>query len=453
MKIKMLFVAMVLFAMASVSHAQFNAILLNFTPLTDQCDGAGTPLGAGCFGTIYWDGNNNGPDAGDLPARIDGSPFGQANFNQIDMASGNDLLGIPGGFATDPAFTISTNTPAPSRYYVKVACSGVAWTSATFTIADGLNEYDLSNGWQCEVTSVPCNEPNNVHIETIGGRNFIANGPYYQCLRFCAGVPTTICLGPLAADEYPHVLLLPGCEHGLIGCDVQCPPASLIYDPAGWVYLAPGVWCNTVLAGNDGCACLCLDFIESAIDLQMNVNAGDSEVEVLWTTATETNMASYNVQRRIMGHAFETIASVTANNTTTISNYTFVDESADNGTVYEYTLQLVDINGSTSMSGTIASATPSVDAAVITEYALLQNYPNPFNPSTNLVFDVVAENNVNLTVYNAMGQEVASLVNGTVGAGRHTVSFDATNLTSGLYFYTVKIGNEFTATKKMLLVK
>ena len=45
------------------------------------------------------------------------------------------------------------------------------------------------------------------------------------------------------------------------------------------------------------------------------------------------------------------------------------------------------------------------------------------------------------------------VTNGTVGAGRHTVSFDATNLTSGLYFYTVKIGNEFTATKKMLLVK
>ncbi|MBK8131193.1 MAG: T9SS type A sorting domain-containing protein [bacterium] len=145
--------------------------------------------------------------------------------------------------------------------------------------------------------------------------------------------------------------------------------------------------------------------------------------------------------------------SVVANNTNTSSSYTFVDESANNGTIYEYTLNLVGLNGTVTALGTIASATPSVDAAVVTEYALHQNYPNPFNPSTNLVFDVVAENVVNLTVYNAMGQEVASLVNGTMAAGRHTVSFDAANLTSGLYFYTVKIGNEFTATKKMLLVK
>ena len=116
-------------------------------------------------------------------------------------------------------------------------------------------------------------------------------------------------------------------------------------------------------------------------------------------------------------------------------------------------LETVNIGGSREAWGVVVNATPSVDNAVVTEYALLQNYPNPFNPSTNLVFDVVAENVVNLTVYNAMGQEVATLVNGTMAAGRHTVSFDAANLTSGLYFYTVKIGNEFTATKKMLLVK
>ncbi|MCB9367404.1 MAG: T9SS type A sorting domain-containing protein, partial [Calditrichaeota bacterium] len=119
----------------------------------------------------------------------------------------------------------------------------------------------------------------------------------------------------------------------------------------------------------------------------------------------------------------------------------------------EYSLQTVNMDGSIESWGLVVTATPSSDAALITEYALHQNYPNPFNPSTNLVYDVVSDNNVNLTVYNAMGQEVATLVNGLQSAGRHTVSFDASNLTSGLYFYTVKIGNEFTATKKMLLVK
>jgi hypothetical protein len=452
MKIKMLFVAMAMFALVSVSHAQFNAILINLVPLTDQCDGGGTPLGAGCFGTIYWDQNSNGPDAADNPVPV-GDGFGQANFNQIDMASGNDLLGIPGGFATDPAFTISTTTPQPSRYYVVVECEGVRWTSSVIVILDGLNEYYIESGWTCEVTSVPCDEPTEVNIETVGGRNFVAQGPYYQCLHMCAGAAVTICLGPLAADERPHAILIPGCAQGLPGCDdTSCPPAVFTWDGV-WTYTPDGRWCTVVVPGSDGCACFCLEFIEGVVDVNFNVEARDNAVEVLWSTVTESDMARFDVMRRMVGHSFEKIGSVNATNTNVTTNYTFVDEDAANGTAYEYTLNLVDINNNVTELGTIASATPSVGAAVITEYALHQNYPNPFNPSTNLIYDVVADNNVNLTVYNAMGQEVATLVNGLVGAGRHTVSFDASNLTSGLYFYTVKIGNEFTATKKMLLVK
>ncbi|MCB9368940.1 MAG: T9SS type A sorting domain-containing protein [Calditrichaeota bacterium] len=447
MKLKMILMAMALFAVASVSQAQFNAILLNFTPLTDQCDFGGNCLSHGCDAVIYWDANANGPDELDSPVAV-GAGFGQANFNTIDMGTGEDLLGLCGGFATDPAFTISTTTPQPSLYYVVVECGGVRWTSAVFTVLNGLNEYEVG-GWQCVPVGPTCNEPTEVLITTAGGRDFPV--PYYQCIGMCENAPVTICLGPLREIERPHARLFEGCSPTNSGCDVDCPGAQYLYDDASWVYNpSTEQWCNVITPLSEGCVCFCLDYIEGVVDVNLTAEARDHSVEVAWTVGAGADVASYEVLRRMVGHEFESLTTVDATN---VTSYTYVDAGAVNGTSYEYTLNLIDANSNVTELGTIVSATPSASAAVITEYALHQNYPNPFNPSTNLVYDVVAENHVDLTVYNAMGQEVATLVNGTVGAGRHTVSFDASNLTSGLYFYTVKIGNEFTATKKMLLVK
>jgi hypothetical protein len=87
------------------------------------------------------------------------------------------------------------------------------------------------------------------------------------------------------------------------------------------------------------------------------------------------------------------------------------------------------------------------------EYSLQQNYPNPFNPSTTIRFNIPNTSNVTLKIYNISGQEVATLVNNeVVSAGVKEVDFNAVNLSSGIYFYTIK-ANDFTATKKMVLIK
>lgn len=86
------------------------------------------------------------------------------------------------------------------------------------------------------------------------------------------------------------------------------------------------------------------------------------------------------------------------------------------------------------------------------EFALDQNYPNPFNPTTTITYSVVKSGNVNITVFDAIGREVATLVNQDQSAGNYSVTFDATNLSSGLYFYTLKSGN-VGMTKKMMLLK
>lgn len=87
-----------------------------------------------------------------------------------------------------------------------------------------------------------------------------------------------------------------------------------------------------------------------------------------------------------------------------------------------------------------------------TAYVLDQNFPNPFNPSTKINFSLPVEGFVTLDVYNSIGQKVATLVNETKSAGTYAVDFDASGLTSGIYFYKISSGN-FTETKKMILLK
>lgn len=85
-------------------------------------------------------------------------------------------------------------------------------------------------------------------------------------------------------------------------------------------------------------------------------------------------------------------------------------------------------------------------------YSLEQNYPNPFNPSTIIRFSVPQQGLVNIKVYNLLGEVVATLVNGEFSTGSYEVNFDASNLSSGIYFYSIT-ANNFVSTKKMMLIK
>ena len=89
---------------------------------------------------------------------------------------------------------------------------------------------------------------------------------------------------------------------------------------------------------------------------------------------------------------------------------------------------------------------------IVEAYALEQNYPNPFNPSTIIRFSIPEQTNVTLKIFNSVGQEVASLFNGEVSAGNHEVNFNASALSSGVYFYRIQ-SPSFTETKKMILIK
>jgi hypothetical protein len=89
---------------------------------------------------------------------------------------------------------------------------------------------------------------------------------------------------------------------------------------------------------------------------------------------------------------------------------------------------------------------------ILKDYHLAQNYPNPFNPSTKISYNIIKQGLVTLKIFDILGREVSTLVNEVQSAGQKDIEFNAENLPSGIYFYTILSG-DFKATKKMILVK
>ncbi|MCX7797479.1 MAG: T9SS type A sorting domain-containing protein [Melioribacter sp.] len=101
---------------------------------------------------------------------------------------------------------------------------------------------------------------------------------------------------------------------------------------------------------------------------------------------------------------------------------------------------------------TKAVSTNVDDLNIPLQFTLFQNYPNPFNPTTTINFTLPKMSYVKLTVYNSLGEKIATILSKQLDAGMHSVNFDASNLPSGTYFYRLEADN-FISTKKMTLIK
>ena len=180
--------------------------------------------------------------------------------------------------------------------------------------------------------------------------------------------------------------------------------------------------------------------------------AGNGNVNLNWTTATETNNKGFEVQRTMNSEQltmsdWESVAFVEGNGTTVeAQNYFFTDKNLSKGK-YSYRLKQVDFNGTFDYSDIV-----EINVEPVYQYSLEQNYPNPFNPSTKISFSVPVSGNVTLAVYNVLGQEVAMLVDKDLSIGVYEYQFNAANLPSGLYFYKLQ-SNGHTQVKKMMLLK
>lgn len=156
----------------------------------------------------------------------------------------------------------------------------------------------------------------------------------------------------------------------------------------------------------------------------------------------------------------QTTISWPANLTTFASSWTMKPQTGSDFTQLDMTTQqsLTFTPSGTSVriliikSGSSLVNVPASENALPTEFTLGQNYPNPFNPSTRISFSVPERSLVTLTVFDILGRPVRQLVSGTVSAGRHEVSFDASDFASGIYFYQLQAGTT-TLTRRMTLMK
>lgn len=184
--------------------------------------------------------------------------------------------------------------------------------------------------------------------------------------------------------------------------------------------------------------------------LAFTASINNSEVQLLWSTASELNNQGFEIERSINdADNFVTIGFVEGKSSSTeINYYSFSDQPSLSGTnKLFYRLKQVDFDGTFAYSDVV-----QVIYDIPTAFVINQNFPNPFNPSTRITYFLPKESFVSIKIYDFLGREVKTLVNDFLSTGSYEIVFDASDMTSGTYFYTMVAGN-YSSTKKMLLLK
>ncbi|KUG25951.1 chitinase [hydrocarbon metagenome] len=181
-----------------------------------------------------------------------------------------------------------------------------------------------------------------------------------------------------------------------------------------------------------------------------------------WETATEVNNYGFEIERQVSSIEYQDsswvkLSFVQGHGTTNSpKEYLFTDSNLpDTGSTVSYRLKQIDNDGTFAYSKIVTvdlSSITSVEEEIPVEYSLAQNYPNPFNPTTTIEYSIPKSVLVSIKIYDLLGREVRTLVNEEKSAGRYEVSFDGSELSSGIYVYSLKAG-DFNKTRKLLLLK
>jgi hypothetical protein len=183
--------------------------------------------------------------------------------------------------------------------------------------------------------------------------------------------------------------------------------------------------------------------------ISFNAEVNENGIKLKWETATELNNTGFDVERRSDKTSFEKIGFIEGKGTTTEKQeYTFLDGGVKGKGKYYYRLKQIDRDGTETYTDVL-----EVDYAVIpTVFSLSQNYPNPFNPTTTIQFGIPKEVKVTLKIYDALGSEVATIVNEKLEPGYYKYQWNGSAFASGVYFYRLTAEN-FLSTKKLILIK
>ncbi len=173
-----------------------------------------------------------------------------------------------------------------------------------------------------------------------------------------------------------------------------------------------------------------------------------NKVKLNWQTATELKNYGFDIERSsVNSKAWEKIGFVKGNgNSNSPKKYSFTDENPSSSKM-QYRLKQIDNDGKFEYSKVV-----DITLNTPAKFSLEQNYPNPFNPTTKIEYAIPSDNLVQIKIYNILGKEVMTLLNEYKKAGTYSIDFNASSLSSGVYFYKIVSGRN-SEIKKMILLK
>lgn len=204
-----------------------------------------------------------------------------------------------------------------------------------------------------------------------------------------------------------------------------------------YIYYSNGFWNSNIDSGYS------VDNLAPLAPRNFAASYGAGQVALHWVENTEPDLYGYVLYRGTSPAKLDSFA--------VTGDTSFVDAAPSGNKCYA--VRARDIHGNLSLlSNTVVTGVSGEKPGVPTTFALEQNYPNPFNPQTVINYELPKAVYVRLVVYDMLGREVATVVNGAQDAGYKSVEFNAANLPSGIYTYRLTAGT-FVDVKKMLMIK
>lgn len=208
---------------------------------------------------------------------------------------------------------------------------------------------------------------------------------------------------------------------------------------------------DTIIVGGAG-ASLVKVAVEPIIPVELvsfTASITNNSIRLFWTTATELNNRGFQIERKLSNSdEWNILGFIQGAGTSTESRTYVYDDFNINTGSYNYRIRQFDFDGTAS----VYNLPETVEFGAPVNFELSQNYPNPFNPSTTISFSIPNKDYVTLKVYDIIGNEVVTLVNEEKAPGNYQITFDASEFSSGVYFYSILAGN-FSEVKKMMLIK